>query len=130
MTQLTQGERVNNIRKALGLTLEKFGEKLGVQRSAVSKIEKDRVSLSDQMAKAICREYNVNFDYLIYGEGEMFTDLPKTIVDELCIQYELDDFDRAIMEMYLDLPVELRQVAKDKIREMVQKVDWSKQGNK
>ena len=32
---MTQGERVKEIRKALGLTLEKFGEKVGVQRSAI-----------------------------------------------------------------------------------------------
>lgn len=127
---MTQGERIKEIRKTLDLTLEKFGEKLGVTKTTISRIEKGVNNLTDQMAKSICREYNVSNDYLIYGEGEMFTDLPKTIVDELCIQYELDDFDRAIMEMYLDLPVELRQVAKDKIREMVQKVDWSKQGNK
>lgn len=69
---MTQGERVKEIRKALGLTLEQFGEKLGVQKSAISKIEKDRVALSDQMAKSICREYNVNYDYLVYGDGEMY----------------------------------------------------------
>lgn len=37
---MTQGERVLEIRKALGLTMDKFGEKLGVQKSAISKIEK------------------------------------------------------------------------------------------
>ncbi len=123
---MTQGERIKEIRKTLDLTLEKFGDKLGVTKTTISRIEKGVNNLTDQMAKAICREYNVSYDYLIYGEGEMFTDLPKTIVDELCIQYELDDFDRAIIEMYLDLPIELRQVAKDKIREMVQKVQSKK----
>ena len=32
---MTQGERVREIRKAMGLTLEKFGEKLGVGRGAI-----------------------------------------------------------------------------------------------
>lgn len=95
---MTQGERVNQIRKTLDLTLEKFGEKLGVQKSSISKIEKDRVALSDQMAKSICREYNVNYDYLMYGEGEMFDDLPQTIVDELCAQYDLNDFDKHLLK--------------------------------
>lgn len=91
---MTQGERVLEIRKALGLTMDKFGEKLGVQKSAISKIEKDKVNLSDQMVKLICREYNVNYDWLMDGEGEMFSDLPQTVLDELCSQYELDDLDR------------------------------------
>jgi transcriptional regulator with XRE-family HTH domain len=123
---LTQGERIKAIRKELGLTLEKFGEKLGVGKTAISKIEKNERNLTDQMAKAICREYNVDYDYLMYGEGDMFTDLPNTIVDELCMQFDLDDFDRAVVEMYLDLPAELRQVIKAKVKDMVQKVDWDK----
>jgi transcriptional regulator with XRE-family HTH domain len=123
---LTQGERIKVIRKELDLTLEKFGEKLGVGKTAISKIEKNERNLTDQMAKSICREYNVDYDYLMYGEGDMFTDLPKTIVDELCMQFDLDDFDRAVVEMYLDLPAELRQAIKAKVKDMVQKVDWDK----
>ena len=63
---MTHGERVKEIRKTLNLTLEKFGEKLGVGKTAISNIEKGNRNLTDQMAKAICREYNVNYDYLIY----------------------------------------------------------------
>lgn len=114
---MTQGERVKEIRKSLGLTLEKFGEKLGVGKTAISNIEKGVRNLTEQMAKSICREYNVSYDYLVDGEGEMFTDLPDTILDELCIQYDLDDIDRKIMEIYLELPSEARQALKDKIRE-------------
>lgn len=123
---MTQGERIKVIRKELGLTLEKFGEKLGVTKTTISRIEKGVNNLTDQMARSICREYNVDYDYLMYGEGDMFTDLPKTIVDELCMQFDLDDFDRAVVEMYLDLPAELRQVIKAKVKDMVQKVDWDK----
>ncbi len=123
---MTQGERIKAIRKELGLTLEKFGEKLGVTKTTISRIEKGVNNLTDQMARSICREYNVDYDYLMYGEGDMFTDLPKTIVDELCMQFDLDDFDRAVVEMYLDLPTELRQAIKAKVKDMVQKVDWDK----
>lgn len=123
---MTQGERIKAIRKELGLTLEKFGEKLGVTKTTISRIEKGVNNLTDQMARSICREYNVDYDYLMYGEGDMFTDLPKTIVDELCMQFDLDDFDRSVIEMYLDLPAELRQAIKAKVKDMVQKVDWDK----
>lgn len=123
---MTQGERIKAIRKELGLTLEKFGEKLGVTKTTISRIEKGVNNLTDQMARSICREYNVDYDYLMYGEGDMFTNLPKTIVDELCMQFDLDDFDRAVVEMYLDLPAELRQAIKARVKDMVQKVDWDK----
>ena len=104
------------------MTLEKFGEKLGVQRSAVSKIERGERGLTDQMIISICREFNVNYDYLVDGEGEMFDDLPETIMDELCLQYRLDDFDRAIIEMYIHLPEAARAAAKSEIVKMIKKI--------
>lgn len=71
---MTQGERVKEIRKSLGLTLEKFGEKLGVGKTAISKIEKGENSLTEQMTKSICREYGVDYIWLTSGEGEMFVE--------------------------------------------------------
>lgn len=113
---MTQGERVFEIRKTLGLTMDNFGEKLGIKNSAVSKIEKGRVNLSEQTAKAICREYNVNYDYLVNGEGEMFDDLPQTILDELCMQYNLDEVDRKLINMYISLPEAARAAIKEQIK--------------
>lgn len=72
---MTQGERVKEVRKALGLTLERFGEPLGVKKGALSSIENGRNALTEQLAKAICREYNVSYEYLMSGEGEMFIKL-------------------------------------------------------
>ena len=123
---MTQGERVKEIRKELDLTLEKFGEKLGVTKVAISNIEKGNRNLTDQMAKSICREYNVNYDYLMYGEGEMFDDLPQTIVDELCVQYDLNDFDKALVEMYVSLPAGSRERIKEYMKQLVKKVGWDK----
>lgn len=125
---MTQGERILEIRKSLNLTMDKFGEKLGVQKSAISKIEKDKVNLSDQMAKAICREYNVNYDYLMYGEGEMFSDLPRTVLDELCRQYGLDDFDRSLVEMYIQFPKPLRDYLKNNLLDILKK-NWGNESH-
>lgn len=123
---MTNGECVNEVRKSLGLTLEKFGEKLGVTKTTISRIEKGVNNLTDQMAISICREYNVNYDYLMYGEGEMFDDLPQTIVDELCVQYNLNDFDKALVEMYVSLPAESRERIKEYMKQLVKKVGWDK----
>ena len=123
---MTNGERVNEVRKSLGLTLEKFGEKLGVTKTTISRIEKGVNNLTDQLAISICREYNVNYDYLMYGEGEMFDDLPQTIVDELCAQYDLNDFDKALVEMYVSLPAGSRERIKEYMKQLVKKVGWDK----
>lgn len=71
---MTQNERVKEVRKTLGLTLEKFGDRLGIKKAAVSKIEKGENSLTDANIKAICREFSVDYMWLITGEGEMFVE--------------------------------------------------------
>ena len=68
-----QGQRVRELRKVLNLTLEKFGKPLGVGKAAISNIENNNRNLTDQMVLSICREYNVNEEWLRNGTGEMFT---------------------------------------------------------
>nr|DAX99377.1 MAG TPA: helix-turn-helix domain protein [Caudoviricetes sp.] len=68
---MTQGERVKEVRKFKKMSMEQFGERLGVQKSAISKIEKGDRSLTEQMLKAICREFNINEEWLRTGDGDM-----------------------------------------------------------
>ncbi len=118
---MTHGERVRKIRNDLGLTAEKFGKQLGVGKTAISNIENGKRNLTEQMIKAICREYNASYDWLMYENGDPFDDLPQTILDELCKQYDLDEYDRFIVEFYVTLPSELRALAKEKAKELLQK---------
>ena len=116
---MTQGERVKELRTALSLTLEKFGDRVGVTKVAISNIEKGNRNLTEQMIKAICREFNVNYDWLVYGEGEMFSELPKTILDELCRVYDLDEIDRKLIQEYIKMSKQSRQVLKDYIMRII-----------
>lgn len=75
---MTQGERIKEIRKALGLTLDKFGERVGVKKSALSSLENGRSNLTDQLAISICREFHVNPEYLSGESEEMFLKLSKS----------------------------------------------------
>lgn len=80
---MTQGERVKEIRKALGLTLEKFGEKVGVTKQTVSRIENGVNNLTEQMTKAICREFNVDYIWLTSGDGEMFVESDDDFMERI-----------------------------------------------
>lgn len=71
---MTQGERVREVRKKLSMTMEKFGARIGLKKSAVSLIENGKNSLTDANVKSICREFNVDYIWLTTGEGEMFAD--------------------------------------------------------
>ena len=80
---MTQGERVRKIRKSLGLTLEKFGKKLGIGKTAISKIEHEQCSLTDANIKLICREFSVDYIWLTTGEGEMFVDSDDDFMEKI-----------------------------------------------
>lgn len=71
---MTQNERIKEVRKTLGLTLEKFGGRIGLKKSAISLIENGKNSVTDANTKAICREFNVDYGWLTTGVGEMFVD--------------------------------------------------------
>lgn len=72
MINSTINERIKELRLALNMSGEKFGARIGISRSAVSKIEKGIVNVTEQMQKSICREFTVNEEWLRTGTGEMF----------------------------------------------------------
>lgn len=80
---MTQNERVKEIRKALGLTLEKFGEKVGVTKQTVSRIENGINNLTEQMTKSICREFGVDYMWLTTGDGEMFVESDDNFMEKI-----------------------------------------------
>ena len=71
---MTENERVAQIRKKKSLSMESFGEKIGVTKSAIGNIESGRRGLTTQVAKAICREFNVSEKWLRTGEGQMMVE--------------------------------------------------------
>jgi len=80
---MTMGDRIKERRKAVGLTQEELGEKLGVKKSAVAKWENGRVqnikrSTIRQMAEILeCAPSYLMFD----TEEENLDDLEKKIVE-------------------------------------------------
>lgn len=78
-------ERIRKVRKALDLTQQEFAERIGMKRNSIALIENGR-NTSDQTIFAICREFNVNEQWLRTGEGEMFRILPEEDELSVCIE--------------------------------------------
>lgn len=53
------------------LSMEKFGERIGITRSSVCKLESGENSPSERTIMLICKEFNVNKEWLITGNGEI-----------------------------------------------------------
>lgn len=69
---MTVNERVREVRKAQGLSLEAFGKRLNVTKPSIYKVETGENNLSERMLQDICREFSVNEVWLRTGQGEMF----------------------------------------------------------
>lgn len=65
-------ERIRQLRKELGLNQTDFGERIGVKQGSVAGYESGARTPIDAVITSICREFDVNEDWLRTGEGEMF----------------------------------------------------------
>ena len=126
---MTQNERVKEIRKTLGLTLEKFGERIGVTRGSMSNIENGNRNQTEQMTKSICREFSVDYMWLTTGEGEMFIDTDDDFIERIDrimagedearknlfkFMLELSDDDIAALDRLMKKAIEFTQNNKEK----------------
>lgn len=103
-------ERIKKLRKTLGLTLEKFGERLGVKRNSVSQWENGNNNVSDQVRKSICREFGVNEEWLLSGSGPMFIQSSTFSLDEFVKSRGASDLELDIMKAYFDLEPDVRKM--------------------
>lgn len=100
--------RIAEVRKAVNLTQEKFAAQLGLSRNFLWMIEKgDRVP-SDRTISDICREFNVNENWLRTGEGEMFNPQDEKLAAFVgsLVADDSDPFKRRMVELLADLTPE------------------------
>lgn len=100
--------RIAEIRKAVNLTQEKFAAQLGLSRNFLWMIEKgDRVP-SDRTIADICREFNVNENWLRTGEGEMFNPQDEKLAAFVgsLVADDSEPFKRRMVELLADLTPE------------------------
>lgn len=121
---MTVNERLRKVRLSSGLTQKDFAERIGIKQNTVASYEIGRIAPSETVLVSICREYNVNYDWLLCEEGEMFSNVPKTVLEEVYKQYDLDELDQKLVEMYIELPNEVRTVLKDMIRKKLSGINW------
>lgn len=89
-------ERLKWLRKSRGISQEKLGEMLGVQKAAVSKYEKGIVIPSPEVLKKLSGTFGVSIDYLLENDRMLSaTSLPK---DET-----------QLLELFRQLPEKARQ---------------------
>ena len=93
--------RVKQIRLKLGLSMETFGTRIGITRSAISRIEAGIVNVTNQNITAICREFNVK--WLRSGEGDMFLKMSNAELAANIVGKALNTDDNFILNTFIAL---------------------------
>ena len=110
-------ERIKIIREKLGLSMEKFGKKIGLTRSAISKIESGSKP-SDQTILSICREFNINEEWLRNGNGNMFLDFSEDEFTKAATMLSKDAFVRSLIIDYWKLDDNSKKLFRDFIHRL------------
>lgn len=69
--------RIKKIRRELEMTQQEFADKLGVKRNNIAGYETGSRSPSDAVISLICKQFDINEEWLRTGVGEMFIPLTK-----------------------------------------------------
>lgn len=70
-------KRIRELRKTLELSQKEFADKIGLKQNAISYMEKDGSTVTQQNIKTICSQFSVNENWLRTGDGKMFLESEK-----------------------------------------------------
>ena len=110
-------ERIKMLRTTLNLSMEKFGNRIGLTRSAISKIESGS-NPSDQTIISICREFNVREEWLRNGIGDMFLVLEEDEFVKAAATLSNDTFVRSLIIEYWKLDEDSKKLFRDFIHRL------------
>jgi transcriptional regulator with XRE-family HTH domain len=115
-------ERLKELRIALGISQAELGERIGVSRAAISRLESGSNNFTNQMVTSICREFGVNEEWLRTGSGDMFEEISRAEKAAQIVGAALGSGDEFILNTFIALgqlsPAEWELIKKfvDKIK--------------
>ena len=85
-------ERLKQFRKSIGLSVPKLAERINIPARTIVSYESGR-DPSIEMLAQLCKVYNVNLNWFVTGEGEMFIKQPDKPhqIDEAQIEKIFDN---------------------------------------
>lgn len=95
-------KRLKKLRQALDMTQQEFAERIGVKRNTIAQYETGRNEPISAVFSLICKEFNVNEEWLKTGEGEMFNQMSR---DEETMKYVaqiMSDEDKPLKAAFLN----------------------------
>lgn len=101
----TIGERIKELRLSQEprMSQEQFARRIGATPTVISRYEAGLREVPSTVIHSVCREFNVNREWLVNGMGEMTVPTASRTLDEVARRYSESRTFRAILDVYADL---------------------------
>lgn len=76
-------DRIKKVRTQNTLTMEQFGNRIGITKSSVSLLESGKNSPSEQTIKLICKEFGVSYIWLTEGIEPMYESIDINLMTKI-----------------------------------------------
>ena len=117
-------DRIKLARTTLGKTQAEFAQAINRTQSLFARYENGTNNINDRTIADICREFNVNEQWLRTGEGPMFREQDNLdnmlTADVAKLVRSSDEFTKNLIHNYLSLPQEARDEVKKFILKLAQ----------
>ena len=116
-------DRIKKIRADTGLSMEKFGGRIGITKASVSRIESGENNPSEQTIRLICKEFSVNKEWLLENKGDPYKEMEDDIAEAVSDLLEEDnpfyDLILGIMKTYKKLDDKSQAALKNLSQELL-----------
>lgn len=101
----TIGERIKELRLSQEprMSQEQFARRIGATPTVISRYEAGLREVPSTVIHSVCREFNVNREWLVNGRGEMTVPTASRTLDEVARRYSESRTFRAILDVYAEL---------------------------
>ena len=82
-------ERIKQIRQELELSVAKLSKKIGIPERTITSYERNERVPSLEFLATLCRTFDINANWFLTGEGEMFRQKP----------FEQDELEQKVVEV-------------------------------
>lgn len=112
-------QRIKKIRKSRHLNQTEFADFMGLKHGAVSKMEKQGNTVTEQNRRLICEKFNISRQWLDTGEGEMYAeDAPPDLFENMRQEFHMTPIEEKILRNYFDMDEKERKTFTDFIQKL------------
>lgn len=112
------GKRIGMLIETLDMKKVRFAERLKIDQSYVTQLTSGKRNPSDRTISDICREFNVQEEWLRHGNGEMFLDFKEDEFSKAAASLSNDAFVKSLIIEYWKLDEDSKKLFRDFIHRL------------